>query len=85
MIRFKMYEKVIVSDHGVNKIGIITAQNNKQKHRVYNVKMENGVEHNYLRIDNFTADYYINSYLSKKLAGSVSTNLNESSSANYRK
>lgn len=80
-----MYEKVIVSDHGVNKVGIITAQLNKQKHRVYNVKMENGVEHNFLRVDNYSAKYYINSELSKKMAGTITTNLSESSSANYKK
>jgi len=85
MVRFKMYEKVIVCDHGVNKVGIITLQTNKQKHRVYNVRMENGVEHNFIRVDNFNSNYYINSELSKRLSHQINTNLNEISHANHKK
>jgi polynucleotide 5'-kinase involved in rRNA processing len=85
MLRFRIGEKVIVSDHGVKKLGIITGQATKQGNRVYNVKMENGVEHSFIRVNNPNASYYIDSEWSKKIGGSISTNLNENTSGNFSK
>lgn len=84
MARFSIGEQVIVNDHGVRKLGIITGQFTKQKVRVYNVRMENGVEHNYLRADSIGSDYYIDSELSKRIASQVSTSLNINSKANFK-
>jgi len=84
MLRFRIGEQVIVNDHGVKKLGIITAQSTKQKMRVYNVRMENGTEHYYLKVDSFDSDYHINSYLSKRLGTMVNTNLSINNSANFK-
>lgn len=83
MLKFRIGEKVIVSDHGVKKVGVITGQATKQRSRVYNVKMENGVEHSFIKADNPTSDYYIDSEWSKKIGGNISTNLNENNSGNF--
>lgn len=85
MLRFRIGEKVIVSDHGVKKVGVITGQATRQKHRVYNVKMENGVEHSFIRADNPSSNYYIDSQLSKIIGGTVNTNLDQNNSGNFRK
>lgn len=85
MLRFRIGETVIVSDHGTKKIGVIIGQATKRGLRVYTVKMENGVTHSYIRPDNPAADYYIDSVWSKKLSSSIVTNLNENNSGNYSK
>lgn len=85
MARFRIGEKVIVSDHGVKKVGVITAQSTRQKFRVYNVKMENGVEHSFIRVDNPNSNYYIDSNLSKSIGASVNTNLDQNSMGNFKK
>ncbi len=85
MLKFRIGEKVIVSDHGVRKIGVITGQSTRHRARVYNVKMENGVEHSFIKPDNPSADYYIDSAWSKKIASSISTNLTENNSGNFLK
>ncbi len=85
MLKFRIGQTVIVSDHGVKKVGVITGQATKQRARVYNVKMENGVEHTFIKPDNPQASYYIDSEWSKKLGGSISTNLNENNSGNFMK
>lgn len=85
MVKFKLHEKVIVSDYGVNKLGIITGIGIRQKKFVYNVRMENGVEHNLLSVDNKSAKYYIKSELSKHIAQSIPTNLSEITLANKAK
>jgi hypothetical protein len=85
MLKFRIGEKVIVSDHGVKKVGVITGQATRHRARVYNVKMETGVEHSFIKVDNPTADYYIDSTWSKKIGTSISTNLNENNSGNFLK
>lgn len=85
MLKFRIGEKVIVVDHGVKKVGIITGQATKQRSRVYNVKMENGVEHSFIKADNPNANYYIDSEWSKKIGSGINTNLNENNSGNFLK
>ena len=85
MLKFRIGEKVIVSDHGVKKVGVITGQATKQRARVYNVKMENGVEHTFIKPDNTKSDYYIDSEWSKKIGNAISTNLTENNSGNFIK
>lgn len=76
MAKLKLFQKVIVSDHGVKKVGIVTATSIKQKKRVYNVRMENGTEFLYLSIDNEKSDYYIDSSATQRFVDQINTNLN---------
>lgn len=85
MLKFRIGEKVIVVDHGVKKVGVITGQATKQRSRVYNVKMENGVEHSFIKADNTNATYYIDSEWSKKIGSGIETNLSENNSGNFIK
>lgn len=85
MLKFRIGEKVIVSDHGIRKVGVITGQATKQRARVYNVKMENGVEHSFIKVDNPNASYYIDSEWSKKIGSSITTNLTENNLGNFNK
>lgn len=85
MLKFRIGEKVIVSDHGVKKVGVITGQATRHRSRVYNVKMENGVEHSFIKPDNKDSNYYIDSEWSKKIGTSISTNLNENNLGNFSK
>jgi hypothetical protein len=85
MLKFRIGERVIVSDHGVKKVGVITGQATKQRARVYNVKMENGVEHSFIKVDNPNSNYYIDSEWSKKIGSSVKTNLTENNLGNFSK
>jgi hypothetical protein len=84
MTNFKIGKQVIVSDHGVKKLGIVIGQLTKQKSKVYNVRMENGVEHYLIKVDNKNSDYYIDSELSSKFAVQIATNLTISSNGNFK-
>jgi len=76
MTNFKIGKQVIVSDHNIKKIGVVVGQVTKQKSKVYNVRMESGVEHHFIKVDNKSSDYYIDSELTQKIAAQIYTNLN---------
>lgn len=84
-MQFRIGRQVIVMDHGKKKLGIIIGQYTKHKNRVYNVRMEDGVEHFYIKADNLKSNYWINTELSKKIAPTVQTNLSVNTQANYKK
>jgi len=78
-MKLNVHQKVVVTDYGINKIGIITKINRKSNtHVSYNVMEERGVGWLCLRVDKPKYDVYINTKLTKLLTSKISSNIDVS-------
>lgn len=84
-MRFKLFEKVIVTQNGINKLGLLLNRSVKNKKTVFDVRLETGSEISYVTVDKKEDSIYINSYLTKKFANLINSNLNVLNKGNIRK
>jgi len=87
-VGFSLGERVIVTYPQTNKnvVGIITSKDVRNNRRVFDITSELGYKLFCVPVDAFDESIYINSYLSKKFAESIETNLTMTSLSNsYKK
>ncbi len=87
MKKIKLNQLVVVTEKkdGKNKVGLVIAKHYKNKQRVFNLRMEDGMEKVFIPVDNKSESFYINTNLSEKFIENISTNLRTNSSGNFRR
>ena len=84
MTKFKLNQIVIVNYRGTNQPALLLRRSVKNRRRVFDVRLENGVEIPYVTVDDPMSSIYIQSDLTKSIAHKISTNLSPNLQGNFK-